>query len=56
MFFTKWLFISKLRSIRSLADINQKAEAAATLEKQIADRDLKLYMHKNPHLDLKSEL
>lgn len=56
IFFTKWMFISKIRSIRSLADMNQRAESAGTLEKQIADRDLKLFLHKNPHLDLKSEL
>lgn len=36
--------------------MNQRAESAGTLEKQIADRDLKLFLHKNPHLDLKSEL
>lgn len=56
MVFTKWLFIAKIRSIRCLAEIDQKAEAATEVEKQIADRELNLFLSKNPQLDLKVEL
>jgi hypothetical protein len=46
--FTKWLFISKIRSIRMLGDLQAKAEAATEVEKQIADRELSLYLSQNP--------
>ena len=46
--FTKWLFISKIRSIRMLGDLQQKADAATVVEKQIADRELSLYLSQNP--------
>ena len=54
--FTKWLFISKIRSIRMLGDIQAKADMATVVEKEIADRELNLYLSQNPQLDLKVEL
>jgi len=54
--FTKWLFIAKIRSIRSLAELSAKAEAAANVEKEVADREFNLFLQKNPHIDLKQEL
>ncbi|TNV85928.1 hypothetical protein FGO68_gene4281 [Halteria grandinella] len=55
-FFTKWLYIAKLRTIKSQADYQQKAEMAANVEKQEQDRDLHHYLRKNPHIDIKEEL
>jgi hypothetical protein len=46
--FTKWLFISKIRSIRMLGDIEERAVAATDVEKKVAERELNLYLSKNP--------
>jgi hypothetical protein len=48
MLFTKWLFIAKIRSIRMLGDMQVKADAATEVEKQVADRELNLYLSQNP--------
>jgi len=56
MLFTKWLFIAKIRSIRMLGDMQAKAEAATEVEKQVADREINLYLSQNPQLDMKVEL
>ena len=56
MLFTKWLFIAKIRSIRMLGDMQAKAEAATEVEKQVADREISLYLSQNPQLDMKVEL
>ena len=52
--FTKWLYVAKLRTIRSLDQ--GKAQATVTAEKQAADREFTLFLHKNPQIDLKQEL
>ena len=39
MCFTKWLFISKIRSIKSLGNYDEKAKAASETEKQMHERE-----------------
>ena len=53
---TKWLFVSKLRTIRLQGDINLKAEMAGNIEKKINERELSLFLHRNPHVDLREEI
>lgn len=53
---TKWLFVAKIRTIRMLGDMNQKAEMATQAEKTINERELSLFLHRNPHIDLREEI
>lgn len=53
---TKWLFVAKLRSIRSLATIEEKAVAASEAERQMHERDFNLMVARNPNINLKEEL
>ena len=53
---TKWLFVAKIRTIRQLGDINQKAEAASQVEKMVSERELSLFLSRNPHIDLREEI
>ena len=53
---TKWLFVAKIRTIRQLGDTNQKAEAASQVEKMVSERELSLFLSRNPHIDLREEI
>ncbi len=39
-----------------LGDIEERAVAATDVEKKVAERELNLYLSKNPQLDMKVEL
>ena len=56
MLFTRWLFLAKLRSIRSLNSPEERFHAASEAEKFMHERDFQLHLAKNPGLNLKEEL
>lgn len=54
--FTKWLFISKVRKLRSISEAQARFEMATQVEKQESERQLNLFIAQNPHIDLKQDL
>lgn len=42
MCFTKWLFIAKIRSIKSLTTFEEKSVAAMETEKNLHDREFRI--------------
>eukprot|EP00347_Sterkiella_histriomuscorum_P012889 403366830 len=56
LMFTKWLYIAKIRSIKSLGNFELKAAAANEAERQMHERDFQLQLAKNPNMNLKEEL
>ena len=56
LMFTKWLFVAKIRSIKSIVSFEERSKAAGDAEKQMHEREFQIQLAKNPGMNLKEEL
>ena len=48
LFFSKWLFVSKLKKLKTLGSYKEIGKGADLVEKQMLERELQLNEAKNP--------
>lgn len=56
LYFSKWLFVSKLRTLKSLATYEEKAKGAGDVERQMFEREVNISNNENKSTNLKEDL